>query len=262
MMQIVNHGIPQELIKRMQEAGERFFSLPIEEKERYANDQSSGNIQGYGSKLANNASGRRAWQDYFFHLAYPEEKANYSIWPKEPANYAEETKEFVRQLRPVVSNILAILSAGLGLEEGKLEEEVGGMSDLLLQMKINYYPPCPQPNMAVGVPAHTDVGALSFIVHNMVPGLQAYYAGEWVTVGCILSNGRYKSILHRVLVNREKVRISWSVFCEPPPDKIILKPLDALVHEGSTAKFPPRTFAQHIDHKLFLKSEGPQSTPK
>ncbi|CAA6673796.1 unnamed protein product [Spirodela intermedia] len=231
---------------RMQEAGERFFSLPIEEKERYANDQSSGNIQGYGSKLANNASGRRAWQDYFFHLVYPEEKANYSIWPKEPANY----------------QYIGHSIRGLGLEEGKLEEEVGGMSDLLLQMKINYYPPCPQPNMAVGVPAHTDVSALSFIVHNMVPGLQAYYAGEWVTVGCILSNGRYKSILHRVLVNREKVRISWSVFCEPPPDKIILKPLDALVHEGSTAKFPPRTFAQHIDHKLFLKSEGPQSTPK
>ncbi|WVZ24810.1 hypothetical protein V8G54_003354 [Vigna mungo] len=31
--------------------------LPIEEKEKYANDQASGKIQGYGSKLANNASG-------------------------------------------------------------------------------------------------------------------------------------------------------------------------------------------------------------
>lgn len=171
--------------------------------------------------------------------------------------------------------MLAMLSAGIGLEEGKLEEEVGGMSDLLLQMKINYYPPCPQPNMAVGVPAHTDVSALSFILHNMVPGLQVYYGDQWVTVGCmpdaiimhvgdvieILSNGRYKSVLHRVLVNREKVRISWAVFCEPPPDKIVLKPLAALVHEGSTAKYPPRTFAQHIDHKLFLKSQGPASTP-
>ncbi|CAA6674771.1 unnamed protein product [Spirodela intermedia] len=114
------------------------------------------------------------------------------------------------------------------------EEEVGGMSDLLLQMKIT-----------TTRLAHSQTWPwLHRAQHGS--GLQAYYAGEWVTVGCvpdsiivhvgdvieILSNGRYKSILHRVLVNREKVRISWSVFCEPPPDKIILKPLDALVHEG------------------------------
>ncbi|CAA6674770.1 unnamed protein product [Spirodela intermedia] len=212
VMHIVNHGIPLELISAMQEAGEKFFSLPMEEKERYANDQSSGNIQGYGSKLANNASGQLEWQDYFFHLVYPEDKANYSIWPKEPANYIVRTaasggcKQYV-----------GYAVYGLKLDEGKLEEEVGGLSDLLLQMKINYYPRCPQPDLAVGVEAHTDISALSFILHNMVPGLQ------------ILSNGKYKSILHRGLVNKEKIRISWAVFCEPPREKIVLKPLPELV---------------------------------
>ena len=87
VMHIINHGIPLELIRKMQATGEKFFNLPVEEKELYANDQSSGNIQGYGSKLANNASGRLEWQDYFFHLIFPEEKADYSIWPKKPADY-------------------------------------------------------------------------------------------------------------------------------------------------------------------------------
>lgn len=87
VMQVMNHGIDGEVIERLKEAGEAFFSLPIEEKERYANDQAAGRIDGYGSKLANNFSGRLEWEDYFFHLLYPEEKRNMAIWPKNPENY-------------------------------------------------------------------------------------------------------------------------------------------------------------------------------
>lgn len=179
------------------------------------------------------------------------------------------TSEYARQLRGLATKILSALSLGLGLEEGRLEKEVGGMEELLLQMKINYYPKCPQPELALGVEAHTDVSALTFILHNMVPGLQLFYQGKWVTAKCvpnsiimhigdtveILSNGKYKSILHRGLVNKEKVRISWAVFCEPPKEKIILKPLPELVTEEEPPLFPPRTFAQHIQHKLFKKTQ-------
>lgn len=87
VMHLVNHGIPDELLNRLKEAGAEFFSLPVEEKEKYANDQASGNVQGYGSKLANNASGQLEWEDYFFHLIFPEEKRDLSIWPKTPADY-------------------------------------------------------------------------------------------------------------------------------------------------------------------------------
>lgn len=87
VMHLVNHGIPDDLIERVKKAGEVFFNLPIEEKEKHANDQGSGMIQGYGSKLANNASGQLEWEDYFFHLVYPEDKRDMSIWPKTPSDY-------------------------------------------------------------------------------------------------------------------------------------------------------------------------------
>lgn len=87
VMHIVNHGIPLELVEQLRKVGKEFFDLPIEQKEQYANDQSSGKIQGYGSKLANNASGQLEWEDYFFHLIFPEEKINISIWPKQPTDY-------------------------------------------------------------------------------------------------------------------------------------------------------------------------------
>ncbi|GAV79604.1 2OG-FeII_Oxy domain-containing protein/DIOX_N domain-containing protein [Cephalotus follicularis] len=269
VMHLVNHGISFDLIDRVREAGKAFFELPIEEKEKHANDQASGKIQGYGSKLANNASGQLEWEDYFFHLVYPEDKRDLSIWPKTPSDYTEATSEYARQLRSLATKILSVLSIGLGLDEGRLEKEVGGIEELLLQMKINYYPKCPQPELALGVEAHTDVSALTFILHNMVPGLQLFYKGKWVTAKCvpnsiimhigdtieILSNGKYKSILHRGLVNKEKVRISWAVFCEPPKEKIILKPLPETVSETEPPLFPPRTFSQHIEHKLFRKSQ-------
>uniref|UniRef100_A0A7N0UPL1 Fe2OG dioxygenase domain-containing protein n=1 Tax=Kalanchoe fedtschenkoi TaxID=63787 RepID=A0A7N0UPL1_KALFE len=269
VMHIVNHGISEELIERVKKAGESFFKLPIEEKEKYANQQESGQIQGYGSKLANTASGNLEWEDYFFHLVYPEEKRDLSIWPKTPADYIAATSQYAKELRGLASKILSVLSLGLGLEEDRLEREVGGIEELILQMKINYYPKCPQPELALGVEAHTDISALTFILHNMVPGLQLFYENKWVTAKCvpnsiimhigdtieILSNRRYKSILHRGVVNKEKVRISWAVFCEPPKDKIILKPLPETVSETEPPIFPPRTFAQHIEHKLFRKTQ-------
>ncbi|KAF5734455.1 leucocyanidin oxygenase [Tripterygium wilfordii] len=269
VMHLVNHGISNELMERVKVAGKAFFDQPVEEKEKYANDQASGKIQGYGSKLANNASGQLEWEDYFFHLIFPEDKRDLSIWPKTPSDYIEATSEYAKELRGLATKILSVLSLGLGLEEGRLEKEVGGLEELLLQMKINYYPKCPQPELALGVEAHTDVSALTFILHNMVPGLQLFYEGKWVSAKCvpdsiimhigdtieILSNGKYKSILHRALVNKEKVRISWAVFCEPPKEKIILKPLPEVGSETEPARYPPRTFSQHIQHKLFKKTE-------
>lgn len=269
VMHLVNHGISNELINRVKVAGEAFFNSPFEEKEKYANDQASGKLQGYGSKLANTASGQLEWEDYFFHCVFPEDKRDLSIWPKTPEDYIPAASEYAKQLRGLATKLLAVLSLGLGLEEGRLEKEVGGIEELILQMKINYYPKCPQPELALGVEAHTDVSSLTFILHNMVPGLQLFYEDKWITAKCvpnsiimhigdtieILSNGKYKSILHRSLVNKDKVRISWAVFCEPPKEKIILKPLPETVSETEPPRYLPRTFAQHIDHKLFRKTE-------
>ncbi|KAL6629664.1 hypothetical protein ACP70R_029429 [Stipagrostis hirtigluma subsp. patula] len=278
VMHVAGHGVPAELTDRLRAAGAAFFALPIHAKEAYANDPAAGRLQGYGSRLATNASGQREWEDYLFHLLHPDRLADHSVWPAHPPDYVAATREFGRRVRDLASTLLAILSLGLGLpEETTLEDELTGRAqrpedDLLLQMKINYYPRCPQPELAVGVEAHTDVSALSFILHNGVPGLQVLHGGEWVTardepgtmivhVGDaleILSNGRYTSVLHRGLVNREAVRVSWVVFCEPPPEAVVLRPLPELVTDDQPARFTPRTFKQHLNRKLFKKQQQEQ----
>lgn len=89
VMYIAGHGIAAELLEKVQEVGKKFFDLPIEQKEQYANDPAAGNLQGYGCHFANtsSSSSKLEWMDYFFHLIHPVEKIDFTIWPKEPADY-------------------------------------------------------------------------------------------------------------------------------------------------------------------------------
>lgn len=77
--------------------------------------------------------------------------------------------------------LLKLLSEGLGLEEQVFKSRFGG-EEIELEMKINMYPPCPQPQLALGVEPHTDMSALTILVPNEVPGLQAWKDGNWVAV--------------------------------------------------------------------------------
>lgn len=81
----------------------------------------------------------------------------------------------------VVEKLLRTLSLGLGLEGKELKVAVGG-NELVYLMKINYYPPCPRPDLALGVVAHSDMCAITILVPNEVQGLQAFLDGCWYDV--------------------------------------------------------------------------------
>lgn len=259
---IKDHDVPSWLIHRVQEVGQGFFAQPPEEKEKYANDLSKGKYEGYGTKLAKGPDEKIEWIDYFFHIMSPPSRVNYEIWPQNPPNYREVTDEYNRELLRITDEILALLSEGLGLGKNVLKMHLGD-GQLELEMKINMYPPCPQPELVLGVEPHTDMSALTILLPNDVPGLQVWKDGNWITVDYIpgalyihigdqveiLSNGKYKSILHRSLVNKEQTRMSWAVFCVPPREMVI-GPLGELVDDQNPAKYSTKTYAQYRYHKL------------
>lgn len=84
----------------------------------------------------------------------------------------------------ITDNLLQLLSEGLGLE-GKVLKSCLGDEELELEMKINMYPPCPQPELALGVEPHTDMSALTILVPNDVPGLQVWKDDNWVAVNLL-----------------------------------------------------------------------------
>nr|AQR58516.1 flavonol synthase [Allium cepa] len=262
IFQLVNHGIPNEVINELQRVGKEFFQLPQEEKEVYATVPDSGSFEGYGTKLQKDLEGKKAWVDYLFHNVWPKHKINYKFWPRNPPAYRKANEEYTKHLQVVVDKMHSYLSLGLGLESHVLKEAVGG-DDLEYLLKINYYPPCPRPDLALGVVAHTDMSSLTILVPNEVPGLQVFKDDHWFDAKYIpnalichigdqleiLSNGKYKSVLHRTTVNKEKSRMSWPVFCSPPGDTMI-GPLPQLVNDENPPKFKTKKYKDYAYCKI------------
>ncbi|GMH17422.1 hypothetical protein Nepgr_019263 [Nepenthes gracilis] len=259
---IVNHKIPSEVIEKLQRVGKEFFELPQHEKEVYAKPAGCKSMEGYGTKLQKEVEGKKAWVDHLFHKIWPPSLINYQFWPKNPPSYREANEQYTNYLREVADKLLKYLSLGLGLEEHEMKEAIGG-DNLEYLLKINYYPPCPRPDLALGVAAHTDLCTMTLLVPNDVPGLQVSRDGQWFDVKYIpnalivhigdqieiFSNGKYKAVLHRTTVNRQKTRMSWPVFLEPPSDQVI-GPHPKLVDQGNPAKYKSKKFGDYLYCKL------------
>ncbi|KAF5745094.1 RecName: Full Flavonol synthase/flavanone 3-hydroxylase AltName: Full CitFLS Short FLS [Tripterygium wilfordii] len=263
IFQVVNHGIPSDLISKLQCVGKEFFELPQEEKEKYARPNDAKDIEGYGNKLQKgNGDAKKAWVDHLFHRVWPPSRINYQFWPQTPPSYREVNEEYAKQTREVADKLFKSLSLGLGVEGNVLKEALGG-EELEYMMKINYYPPCPRPDLALGVVAHTDLSCITILVPNEVPGLQVFKDDHWIDAKYIpnaliihigdqieiLSNGKYKAVLHRTTVDKDRTRMSWPVFLEPPAD-LVVGPLPQLVTQDNSPKYKAKKFKDYAYCKL------------
>ncbi|KAL1533649.1 iron ascorbate-dependent oxidoreductase [Salvia divinorum] len=260
IFQVVNHGISDEIIAKLQRVGREFFELPKEEKELIAKTPESG-MEGYGTSLHKKIEGKKGWVDHLFHKIWPPAALNYNFWPKNPY-YREANEEYAEKLLEVSNKLAKWLSLGLGLEDGELKAAMGG-EDIIYLMKINYYPPCPRPDLALGVVAHTDMSAITILVPNEVQGLQVFRDDHWYDVKYIpnaliihigdqieiLSNGKYKAVYHRTIVNKERTRMSWPVFLEPPSD-LELGPISKLVNQQNPPKYKTKKYKDYAYCKL------------
>ncbi|XP_058775233.1 flavonol synthase/flavanone 3-hydroxylase [Vicia villosa] len=262
MFQLVNHEIPSNVIRKLQSVGREFFELPQEEKEVIAKPVGSNSIEGYGTSLQKEVNGKKGWVDHLFHIIWPPSSVNYSVWPNKPASYREVNEEYGKYLRGVIDKLFKSLSIGLGLEEHELKEAAGG-DNMIHLLKINYYPPCPSPDLVLGVPPHTDMSHVTILVPNEVQGLQASRDGQWYDVKYvpnaliihigdqmeILSNGKYKAVLHRTTVNKDETRMSWPVFIEPQGD-FEVGPLPKLINKDNPARFKTKKYKDYAYCKL------------
>ncbi|KAI9111264.1 hypothetical protein K1719_017676 [Acacia pycnantha] len=92
-----------------------------------------------------------------------------------------------------------------------------------------------QPDLVQGLPPHCDNGFLNILIQNGISGLQVEHDGKWVNVNPlpnslvvntgneleVLSNGKYKSIWHRAVVNEKETRLSVLAVHGPQVDKEI-----------------------------------------
>jgi len=91
----------------------------------------------------------------------------------------EVVAEYCKEVRKLVLKILEAISESLGLEGEYLNKALGSHGQ---HMAINYYPPCPQPELTYGLPGHKDPNVITVLLQDGVPGLQVLRDGKWVGV--------------------------------------------------------------------------------
>ncbi|XP_010484105.1 PREDICTED: probable flavonol synthase 5 isoform X1 [Camelina sativa] len=258
IFQVVNHGIPTDLIRQLQVVGKQFFDLPEAEKEAVAKEE---DIEGY---KRNYLEGIKAWDEHLSHRLSPASVINYKYWPKNPPQYREVNEEYTRHMKKLTEKILGWLSEGLGLPSVALLQNLGGeMAEYVI--RVNYYQPSPKSDLAIGAAVHTDVGAITLLIPNEVPGLQVFKEEQWLDVEYInsavvvfigdqlmrMSNGRYKNVLHRAKLDKENVRMSWPVFVAPRHD-LLVGPLPELTGDENPPKFETLVYQDYL-HQTFEK---------
>ncbi|OAY82224.1 Leucoanthocyanidin dioxygenase [Ananas comosus] len=268
--QAVNHGVSPALMRRAREAWRGFFHLPMPEKQRYANSPAT--YEGYGSRLGVEKGSILDWGDYYFLHLRPRRLMSHEKWPSLPPCLRETVDEYGRELIKLCERLMRVLSRGLGLDGGRLQATFGGGGDddgVGVCMRVNFYPKCPQPELALGLSSHSDPGGLTVLLpDDRIKGLQVRKDGNWVTVEPapdafivnigdqiqVVSNAVYRSVEHRVLVNADAERLSIAFFCNPKSD-IALGPLPELVTPDRPALYQPMTFDEY---RLYIRKKGPR----
>ncbi|KAK9035716.1 hypothetical protein V6N11_077748 [Hibiscus sabdariffa] len=228
--QVKNHGVSNEVIDKMMHVSKEFFHLPESERlKNYSDDpmKTTRLSTSFNVRTENVSS----WRDYLRLHCYPlEDYVN--EWPTNPPSFREDTAEYCNNTRRLALRLLEAISESLDLEKDHINSALGKHAQ---HMAINYYPPCPEPELTYGLPGHADPNAITILLQDGVPGLQVLKNGKWIAVNPIpytfivnigdqiqvLSNDRYKSVLHRAVVNCKAERISIPTFYCPSPDAMI-----------------------------------------
>ncbi|KAL9687556.1 hypothetical protein QQ045_031960 [Rhodiola kirilowii] len=173
--------------------------------------------------------------------------------------------EYGEALVELSQKLMKAFSLNLGLEQGFLLEAFGEKSACL---RACFYPKCPQPDLTLGLSPHSDPGGLTLLLADQkVAGLQVKKVNKWVTVKPlpnafivnlgdqiqILSNGLYKSVEHRIIVNSEYERISVAFFYNPQGD-IPIKPANELSMDRCPAPYQSMTFNEY---RSIIRRKGP-----
>lgn len=91
----------------------------------------------------------------------------------------KEVAEYCTSMRQLTLKLLEAISESLGLPKDSIANSIGSHGQ---HMALNYYPPCPQPDLTYGLPCHTDPNLITLLLQDQVPGLQVHRDGAWVAL--------------------------------------------------------------------------------
>ncbi|XP_010057211.2 protein SRG1 [Eucalyptus grandis] len=260
--QLINHEVHPKLLEKVKKGIEELFNMPMEEKKKFW--QRDGELDGFGQAFVFSEDQKLDWADIFYINTLPASLRKPYLFPKLPLPFRDDLDAYSKEMQALAIKLLYLIVKALGIEAKDLE---GMFEEGLQGMRMNYYPPCPQPELVIGLNSHSDADAITILLQvNEMEGLQIRKDGKWVPVkplpGAfivnvgdiveIMTNGIYQSIEHRAAVNAVKERVSIATFFSPRMDAEI-GPMQSLIAPETPALFRRITVAEHL--KGYLTSE-------
>ncbi|KAH7659167.1 (S)-norcoclaurine synthase protein [Dioscorea alata] len=241
---------------------EEFFQLPLQEKKAY--EQIPGTVEGYGQAFVVSEEQKLDWGDMYFLSTRPVSGRNLKLWPTNPPTFKDALDQYSEEMQRVANILLDSIGKSL-----KLDKLIDKFKDFQQSVRINYYPPCPQASKVLGLSPHSDTVGLTVLLQvNEVQGLQIKKNGVWlpikplsgafiVNIGDIIeimSNGNYKSIEHRAIVNTDWERMSIATFHSPSADAQLV-PLPEAV-EKNKPHYRNISFQDYVKMVFSFKLQG------
>ncbi|CAK7350313.1 unnamed protein product [Dovyalis caffra] len=223
-----------------------FFDLPTEEKRKYW--QTAGEMEGFGQAFVVSEEQKLDWGDIFYMVTLPTHERKPHLFPKLPQPLRDTLEAYSAELKILALKILYLMAKALGMKPDDIKDL---FEDGCQMMRMNYYPPCPQPELVIGLNSHTDATGLTILLQmSEVEGLQIRKSGKWIPVkplpdsfvvnigdmSEIVTNGIYRSTEHRATVNSMKERLSLATFYSPNLDSE-MGPAPSLVTPETPAQY-------------------------
>ncbi|WCJ37031.1 2-oxoglutarate (2OG) and Fe(II)-dependent oxygenase superfamily protein [Euphorbia peplus] len=272
--QVVNHGVPVELLEELKEAAHEFFGQEAEKKAVYRKGVSPTPLVKYGTSFVPDKEKALEWKDYV-SMTYTNDFEALQFWPQQ---CKEASLEYLRTSMKMVRELLEVLIEKLGVTID-IEETIEAITGMKM-VNMNYYPTCPNPELTVGVGRHSDLGTLTILLQDGIGGLYVKVeedigsnkTGDWMEIPPIpgalvinvgdtlqmLSNGRYKSAEHRVRTTNIKSRVSVPIFAIPKATQKI-GPLPEVVKIDGVARYKEVVFGDYMNNFFSNVHDGKKS---
>ncbi|KAI3790708.1 hypothetical protein L2E82_03951 [Cichorium intybus] len=232
--QVVNHGIPMKVLEEMMKG------VPAN------------------------------WRD---SLLVDMSTITYDLDPQElPSVCRDSTVDYLNHLKKPVDTVFVLLSEALGLEPDHLKRLE---CEKARTLACHYYPACPKPDQTLGINKHTDTSFITVLLQDEIGGLEVMHRNQWadvepipgalvVNIGDllqILSNDKFKSVIHRATGNKTQARTSVACFYHgvvtPPKiygpiEEIVTKESPQVFREFTVKDYLMKFYSRGLDEKSGL----------